>query len=554
MSHEQEGSQGTGLGDIFTILSQAPSERLLSLTLQLGASPEDLIVQALCLIILKREVHALDKLRTLADNPLAEHLAGNLYPGRSEDFSVHCGQFQASTRESLSALARIFKVLSQQRLCDQTRRDLAYERALSSDGPSNNLDEFREEAKFVCGPKVLEGMFSSRNPKLELMHDFKGCLNVSDSTPKISPSASVNSAPSPLQESLSEPSYPSTLEISSPVTVSFKGDKVSQETVENSEVKPATLVACESETKMAPGQPLLSLLQPTGSTLSDPERSHPTLPIGSLERHPDTPRSHTNPPSSTNICGSRCPIQKKIHDSKGSDEEEEEEETFYAFVILHAPEDEDVAESIKDKIEKVISSKGATFSEEFAIPGKCPLRCVEDAINNSAFTFLLLTCNFNSNLLEMKANIALMNAIKKNHKFNTVIPLLPRENCMPEHRRPMALSGLVSLVENKNFEKKLQKSLSQARIQSHKRKWKEEQALRLTERLSQLQLEEKQRLRTGLSLNQEESGEDGRTWQQKHPSIHIENANYIVIGNDSKMVLGSAGSADKEESVYVKQD
>ncbi|XP_024130230.1 TIR domain-containing adapter molecule 1 [Oryzias melastigma] len=551
MSHEEEGSQGTGLGDIFTILSQAPSERLLSLTLQLSASPEDVIVQALCLIILKREVLALDKLRTLADNPLAEHLAEKLHPDRSEDFSVHCGQFQANTRESLSALARIFRVLSQQRLCDQTRRDLAYERALSSDGSSSNLDEFREEAKLVCGPKVLEWMCSSNNPKLELMNDFKTCLNVSDSTLKTSPSASVNSAPSPLKGSPSEPSYPSTLEISSPGTVSFRGDKVSQETVESSEVKPATLMACETETKMSSGQPLLSLLQPTGSSLSDPERSHPTLPIGPLEHHPDTPRSHTNPPSSTNICGSRCPIQKKIHDSKGSDEEEEEEEeTFYAFVILHAPEDEDVAERIKDKIEEVISSKGATFSEEFAIPGKCPLRCVEDAINNSAFTFLLLTCNFKSNLLEMKANIALMNAIHKIHKFNTVIPLLPRENRMPRDCIPMALKGLVELDENKNFEKKLQKSLSRAKIQTQKKVWKKEQTLRMTERQSQLQ----ETLRMGLNLNQEESGEDNRTWQQKHPSIHIENANYIMIGNDSKMVLGSGGSADKEESVYIKQD
>lgn len=577
MSHG-ERSQGTGLGDIFNILSQAPSERLLSLTLQLGGSPEDVIIQALCLIILKRELHALDKLRTLEDNPLADYLAEKLHPSRLEDFSVHCGQFQAITREPLSALARIFKVLSQQRLCDQTVRDLAYKRALSSDGfdtsPSSSLDdhEFIEEAKLVCGPKVLEWMCSSSNPEPEFTHS-KTSLKMSDNTPKIGiskdSSASIDCTPSPLQESPSELSYPSTLEISCPPTVSWKGDKESQETLENVEQKPAALSACESETKMASGEPLLSVLQPTGCFLSEPERSHPALPAGTSQCHvmvqeetPDTLsiRSHINPPSSTNICGSRCPVQTKIHNSKGSDEEEEEE-TFYAFVILHAQEDEDVAERIKDKIEKIISNKGATFSEDFAVPGKCPLRCVEDAINNSAFTFLLLTRNFKSNLVKMKTSMALINAINKMHKYNTVIPLLPQENRMPKDLIPMAVRSLVPLEEAKNFEKKLQKLLSRAKIQTQKRVWKKEQTLRVQEeRLRQLQLEEdkqrllNERLCMGLNHQQEQSGEDGRTWQQRHPNIHIENANYIMIGNDSRMMVDLGGSADKEGSVHTKQD
>ena len=254
--------------------------------------------------------------------------------------------------------------------------------------------------------------------------------------------------------------------------------------------------------------------------------------------------------SSTNSFLPNMSVTKGMHESKG--EEEEEEETFYAFVILHAPEDEDMAESMKERFESIIGSKGATFSEDFAIPGKSTLRCVEDAINNSAFTFLLLSCNFNTQMLEMKTNIALINSINKKHKFNTVIPLLPQENCMPRQSIPLVLQTLVPLDERKSFDRKLQKSLSPARIARQRRIWTEEQQVRLLKQRLRLQEEEKlrhcmeQRLHIGPSLQLEQGG-DGRAWWAQQPNIHIENANYIMIGNDSKMTVDLGGSVDKDD-------
>ncbi|KAL7855280.1 hypothetical protein SRHO_G00174700, partial [Serrasalmus rhombeus] len=70
---------------------------------------------------------------------------------------------------------------------------------------------------------------------------------------------------------------------------------------------------------------------------------------------------------------------------------EDEEEMFYAFVILHAPEDVEEAARLKARLERTSSTTGATFAEDFAEPGRSPFRCMEDAINNSAYVMLLLT-------------------------------------------------------------------------------------------------------------------------------------------------------------------
>ncbi|CAM9140286.1 unnamed protein product, partial [Lampetra planeri] len=87
-------------------------------------------------------------------------------------------------------------------------------------------------------------------------------------------------------------------------------------------------------------------------------------------------------------------------------------------------------------------SDSATFAEDFAIPGKSTLRCVEDAINNSAFTLLLLTKNFNTRMLELETDSALINSINKQHKNNSVIPILPLENSMPRGCMPIVLQTL----------------------------------------------------------------------------------------------------------------
>ncbi len=604
MSHGGQEIQGTGLRDVFDILVKAPRERLLSLTFQLGESPEDNIVRALCLIVLQREAQALDKLQTLRDNYLAKHLAEKwqMSGGKLEDFAVHCDNLQELTGEPLAVLARIFKVLSEQRLCDPLVRNLAYKRAVSSDNRKTSserleYDQLREEAKDVCGPEFAEWMCSFGDLKSGSYHDPHSGLDDGNATLKVTLSQdqpeSTHGVPSPLQASSSMPSYPTHLEISIPPTASFQDDRITPETSDESKLNAPILLVSECEANNA-------LVQSQPSEERQPESNEPPLfekkrsmmgealaaeggKLGSLIAQKETPAQTTKPtaepnfslPAATNIVLPKMPVANEIHESNSAEEEEEEEAIFYAFVILHAPEDADMAESMREKLEAAIGGDGATFSEDFAMPGKSTLRCVEDAINNSAFTLLLLTRNFNARMQEIETNSALINSINNKHKYNTVIPLLPQENSMPKQSMPLVLQTLVPLEEKRAFEKKAQKTLSPSKIQKQRALWKAEQKVKLQkakqERLKHLNHQQKQlikesgaaqlletenlrllmahKLLLGPGVPPQQDGGDGRAlWQQQQqPNIHIEHANYIMIGNDSQMTVGSGGGADREE-------
>lgn len=574
MSHSGQENQGTGLGDVFDVLVKAPSERLVSLTLQLSESPEDNIIHALCLIILQRETQALDKLQALKDNYLAKHLAEKwqMSDGKVEDFAVHCGHFQEFTLDSLVLLARIFKALSEKRLCDPHLRNLAYKRALSRDEQKTpdceNLeyDHLREEAKVVCGPQFTEWMGSSMDIKSESYCDLYTSLGKGSTTMKVTlsqdQSERAHILPSPLQASSSVLSYPTHLEISIPPTALFQENGGAPETSETSKLN----AAAQSQKSEEPQ--LKSCDHPELDDRLAAERIKSDSHIAPIKSTKPAIKQCFAPPTAMNIVLPTMPVATEMHESNGA--EEVEEETFYAFVILHAPEDADMAESMREKVEKIIGSEGATFSDDFATPGKSTLRCVEDAINNTAFTLLLLTHNFNTRMLDLETNSALTNSLTKKHKFNTVIPLLPRENCMPKQSIPLVLQTIVPLEENRNFERKTLKSLSPASIKRQQKIWAEEQREKIQmERQKQLQQKKKlikereaaqllekeilrlsvtQKLLLGPSGLPEQDGEDGRAWWQQQPNIHIENAKYIMIGNDSQMTVDLGGGADKDDS------
>ncbi|KAF0047028.1 hypothetical protein F2P81_000661 [Scophthalmus maximus] len=576
MSHEVQENQGTGLRDAFDILSKEPSERLLSLTIQLGESPEENIIHALCLIILHREDRALDKLQMLKDNYLANHVAERwqMSRGNLEDFAASCGEFQELTGESLAVLARIFRVLSERRLCGPLLRNLAYQRAISMESHKTSscenleYDPFKEEAKDVCGPQIEEWMSSLRDLKSVSLDEINMTLKATDQSER------AYSLASPLQVSLSMPSYPTHLEISIPPTASFHGDTMAPETSDNTKPKTSVLLAprqshSSEEPQTKPREP--ALLE--AKTVSKMDAAFAAVCGKSAGPHVQikTPNESTKLPAATKTF---VPDSKEKHESKGA--EEEEEAVFYAFVILHAPEDTDVAENLKERLETVSGWEGATFSGDFAIPGRSTLKCVEDAINNSAFTILLLTRNFNTRMVETETDTALINSINKKYKHNTVIPLLPRENPLPKQSWPLVLHTIVPLDENKNFERKVRSSLSPAKLKNQKRIWEEGQRMkrqmerqdelkRLNEyekqfiqecKLAQSQERENrrllvtQRLLLGLSVEPEEDGGDGR---RQPPSIHIENAQYIMIGNDSQMTVDHFGGIDKDDSVYSEE-
>ncbi|KAG7525519.1 hypothetical protein JOB18_027862 [Solea senegalensis] len=577
MCDEGQENPGTGLRDVFDILFKEPPERLLSLTIQLGESLEENFIHALCLIILQKEAQALNKLQLLKDNYFAKHLAERwkMSGGNLAEFGVHCGDFQVLTGDSLAVLARMFKVLSERRLCDPLLRNLAYQRALSIDSQKasdcDNLeyDPLREEAKVVCGP-VFEEWMSSRDLKSGSCYDPHRSLGEVNTTLEMSNKPERDfSLASPLQASSSMPSYPTHLEISIPPTVPFQGE-VSVKSKQNSHVlhAPASLLPAEPEPKSVDPSLFEANTESNmdAALAAEPRKleshtgqnktpNHTTKPSREPKMHLHTP---TNPSVSHGMCG-----------SKGV--EDEEEETFYAFVILHAPEDVDVAERMKTRLETATGFDGATFSEDFAIPGRSSLRCVEDAINNSAFTFLLLTRNFNTRMVEVETDTALINSLNKKHKHNTVIPLLPQENSIRKENMPMVLKTIVSLEENKNFERKVKKVLSPANIKKQQRIWKEGQRMKSQmerqnelKRLNQYQRQLIQQSKIAHSLENENltllmaqhhllgptvsPGQGGSgAMRQQAPNIHIEHAQYIMIGNDSQMTVDHSGGAGKEE-------
>lgn len=518
---QPESDPGTGVKEVIDLLLKAPPERLWSLTCQLGSTTEEDIVHALCLFILHRVIQALEKLHAHRDNVLANHLLEKWQRDtRSiEEFKVLCGNPQES--ESLVTLARIFKVLTQHGFCDRGLLNLAYKRALpreSSDSDVFKYNHFMEEAKEVCGPEIVEFLCTFNNLKLVSgFHNKAEAGNPSATTGLAQPQSSND--PTSLQSITSVPSLPSHLEIS----VRSTDPQAPQAPVAGSAMtrSPSGLAteSAQSNFTMNPSLPFKC----------------PNQPIEPIIKPPEEPL-----------------------EAAAQEDTEQEEVTFYSFVILHAQgeQDEIMADDLKERIKGIIKSDGATFSNEFTIPGKPEISCVDDAINNSAFTLLLLTKNFNK-FLELKSNSALVNSIRDPAKHDTVIPLLPRSNAMPIDNIPMVLKTLIPLVENRHFERKILQALSPARIGRQKKEWMKkqrvktqkekqeklkmfnEQQLREIEERREMFLLQQERLRL---LNEKYNvipelrmRPDEGSWLQQHPHISISNAQCVIIGNNSQM-------------------
>nr|QLD94942.1 TRIF/TICAM1 [Boleophthalmus pectinirostris] len=544
MSQRESGDTGTGVKEVIDLLAKTPPERLRSLTHHLGPSTEEEIVHALCLFILQKEVQALDKLQTHADNILAKHLSEKWQRSarQFEIFRVHCDNFQES--ESLATLARIFKVLTQHGLCDRNVLILAYTRALpneSSDSDVLQYNLFMEEAKQVCGPEFVEFLSSFNNLKLSSGFHSKSYVGNNSATTGSAQAYARSNAPSSLHSSYR--SYPSHLEISEAPTVSVNN------------AKPITPTSLAS----VPGKPMQPGQTESHIIVNPSCRVHGKNLNFTNPQPPADPTSRPIPKGSLPPSSVAAAAEEKEETEQEEEEEEEEEVRFYSFAILHAQQDAELAEALKEKLEGIIESEGATYTEEFAVVGKAVLRCVEDAINNSAFTLLLLTTNFNR-FLELKTDSALVNSILNPPKYNTVIPLLPQSNAMPREDIPMVLKTLVSLDEKKNFERKVKQAMTPARIKRQKVEWKKVQDMKSLKkkqeklkRSNQQQQKENEELRNMHVLEQERRmllneryhfvqeqtvGPDRiQLWQQQQPNINIANAQYIIIGDHSQMAV-----------------
>ncbi|NWT90008.1 TCAM1 protein, partial [Lanius ludovicianus] len=154
--------------------------------------------------------------------------------------------------------------------------------------------------------------------------------------------------------------------------------------------------------------------------------------------------------------------------------------TFFTFVVLHASEDEIEAHRVKNLLESMGVSNGATLSEDFFIAGRSHMICFQEAMENSAFMILLLTKNFPCNLSQFQTDTALMESIQDPSKKDSVIPFLPKVNALEQSRIPTMLSALVSLKESSPlFSRNVHKTFNPKKIREKKALWNQMQRRKL---------------------------------------------------------------------------
>ncbi|KAI1891601.1 hypothetical protein AGOR_G00145460 [Albula goreensis] len=596
------------LEDAFKVLSLAPQERLLSLTFKLGHSKADELVHAMTLISLRKTAEALVKLQTLGESGVAGHLSemAERHGGRSVASRMGREAQLEPQADALIDLARIFRVLADEQLCDESYCSRAYQVAL----------------------RACTGL-CSHLPR----GNGSGALRIQGSRGGSSQMEGARSSPSSLRTCHpSCPSFPSHLEVSISPTLPFHMSSINRDVSEpretslSSESRKEPLdstLSCrshdtpEGEVAPVPSSSLEQVSVSAGSPPAPPQSipHHPQLSqqylkgIGPLQQCSDNSGSHqivtsNHAEAKTNVdqasyrehsiitspSASGTPSTTQENTQNQEDIRDDERTLFYSFVILHSSEDADVAVKWQEKLQRLVVGKGATFNQDFAVPGQHTLSCIEDAINNSAFTILLLTQNFNTRMLEVETNSALMNSIEKNHKSNTVIPLLPSENRLPRDKLPIILRTINPLEEGSNFDKNVRKAMSPDRIRRQEEVWKQEQSIREErERRERLREDSKRttvlavETNTTLRLLQElqmrsqpfppQPGQPPATaiphflpgyaygwpyvpmmpppqhqpvnperlpsmgFQLPHPNITIQNARCIMIGNDSQMTV-----------------
>ncbi|XP_053330253.1 TIR domain-containing adapter molecule 2 [Spea bombifrons] len=167
------------------------------------------------------------------------------------------------------------------------------------------------------------------------------------------------------------------------------------------------------------------------------------------------------------------------HETTETEEDCRTEDVFYKFVILHAEADISEALRIKNMLENDFSIKpGIIFAELPA--GGYVLKTLDNAVNGSAWTILLLTKNFlTETWCEFQSHATLINSINMCHKYNTVIPVRPKKNYLPRENTPFILKLINALEEGSpGFTQQVQKTFQEQRYLKQHALWKAEKASR----------------------------------------------------------------------------
>ncbi|NXF83280.1 TCAM1 protein, partial [Sclerurus mexicanus] len=571
--------------DIFTILSQVPQDKLLSLKLKLKhliPGPSSRLLQAMVLLTLGQETDARICLDALRDNPAAQYVqqtklgaAGVWQDG--EDLQPP--QLDAG---AMALLAQVYKVLAQEKLCSPEAWDKACQAATKACqdtwwGILNNTSpEDKDKHGFATSMDPSDRFRTLRSDADAALLRMGSSNCVVRSSPVQIGGSSDLSAPRTLC-SVGSSSLTSCLEISASPTVVFH----SQPSPPGCVPQPSGAGHPDGDTQGHSPQesswtssPSSPPGQDTGAQVPRPEEAlqgsscHPALPVPSqgavepaqssdvpsIATEPPAPRENMDgkqdekqlstglpdpraavgtdpthisiedsyvpagisfnstsasisthslhPPPTYSLSSTLPPLRQKPPSSLYPPPQcsspspawplpplpavdpvslsEPDGGRFFTFVVLHASEDEVVAHRVKNLLESMGVPNGATLCEDFFIAGRSHMTCFQEAMENSAFTILLLTKNFPCNLCLFQADTALMQSILDPSKRYSVIPFLPKVDALELSQIPGMLRGLVILNESSIlFSRTVHNTFNPKEISQKKAMWEQMQRRKL---------------------------------------------------------------------------
>lgn len=149
-------------------------------------------------------------------------------------------------------------------------------------------------------------------------------------------------------------------------------------------------------------------------------------------------------------------------------------DVFYRFVILHAEDDIEEAVRIQELLQNEFCIKpGIIFAEMPS--GRHLLENLNDALSNSAWTIILLTENFLSELwYQFQSYTSLLSSLTVPHKCNTVIPMRPRNNPLPWERTPLVFQTIKVLQEDcPGFAEQIKKTFQESKYKHQQVMWQD---------------------------------------------------------------------------------
>lgn len=289
--------------------------------------------------------------------------------------------------------------------------------------------------------------------------------------------------------------------------------------------------------------PLPSTTQSVGKQWSITSQRSPQVPVddslqntpsSSPPAQPPSPQASPMlppPPPSSAFSPSSCPAPP-TSTSPVLDHSETSDQKFYNFVVIHARADEQVALRIREKLETLGVPDGATFCEEFQVPGRGELHCLQDAIDHSGFTILLLTASFDCRLSLHQVNHALMNSLTQSGRQDCVIPLLPLE-CSQAQLSPDTTRLLQSIVwldeHSPIFARKVANTFKTQKLQAQRVRWKKEQEARTLKEQS-IQLEADRQKLAAISAAYSAYVHSYRAWQAEMNRLGVAFGKDLSLG------------------------